>query len=59
MGTAFQKMNKSLNKNLEQVNLHIQNVLQNQDKNLDEPEIESLSMILNSLTLNFHKIGRL
>ena len=51
MGNAFARMNQSLNKNLECVNKHIKNLLDGKNIADEEPELESLSLILNAMTL--------
>ena len=50
MGHAFSRMNKSLGKNLNSVNKHVDCLL-NGKSTSEEPELESLSLILNALTL--------
>jgi len=51
MSEAFGRMNQSLGKNLNCVNKHIQNLLDGQNVDEEEPELESLSLILNALTI--------
>ena len=51
MGHAFQRMNLSLGKNLDSVNDHISNLKLGEDVINEEPELESLSLILNALTI--------
>ena len=55
MGHAFARMNQSLGKNLVCVNNHIQNLLDGKDIRDEEPELESLSLILNALTLQLQE----
>jgi hypothetical protein len=50
MGHAFARMNKSLGKNLNSVNKHVDNLLSGKNITQEEPELESLSLILNALT---------
>ena len=51
MGAAFARMNQSLSKNLESVNDHILNLKLGENVQNKEPELESLSLILNALTI--------
>ena len=51
MGCAFARMNQSLGKNLISVNKHIENLKNGENIIEEEPELESLSLILNALTL--------
>ena len=51
MGHAFERMNMSLGKNLISVNKHIENLKNGENIIEEEPELESLSLILNALTL--------
>ena len=55
MGHAFARMNQSLGKNLICVNNHIKNLLSGENMNDQEPELESLSLILNALTLQLQE----
>lgn len=51
MSHAFARMNQSLGKNLNSVNNHINSLLSEKGVVDEEPELESLSLILNALTL--------
>ena len=55
MGHAFARMNQSLGKNLESVNQHIENLQKGKNVLNEEPELESLSLILNALTLQLQE----
>ena len=55
LGHAFARMNQSLGKNLVCVNKHIQNLLNGKNITDEEPELESLSLILNALTLQLQE----
>ena len=49
MGHAFKRMNTSLGKNLDAVNEHINNLKLGEHVLNEEPDLESLSLILNTL----------
>jgi hypothetical protein len=49
MGHAFSKMNLSLKKNIDSVNEHIEKLKLGKEVITNEPELESLSLILNAL----------
>lgn len=51
MGHAFGRMNKSLGKNLNSVNDHINSLMSGKNMAEEEPVLESLSLILNILTV--------
>ena len=55
MGCAFARMNQSLGKNLISVNKHIENLKNGENIIEEEPELESLSLILNALTLKIQE----
>lgn len=55
LGHAFSRMNQSLGKNLVCVNQHIQNLLNGKNITDEEPDLESLSLILNALTLQLQE----
>jgi hypothetical protein len=55
MGHAFERMNMSLGKNLISVNKQIENLKNGEDIIEEEPELESLSLILNALTLKIQE----
>ena len=55
MGHAFERMNMSLGKNLISVNKHIENLKNGENIIEEEPELESLSLILNALTLKIQE----